>query len=182
MESHFLLLFFHPSATDCCLTWDLKGELPCRLNKNGIIKRTVKTCGEITPYVCVSHVWSPSGINKASIYRSRWVCRSEFACAATVWSVTSHAVYYPFPCALFCRCQCVCRPDACSFDVQRIDWNRFPCVSNRLNVNNRMWAIHAVILTLSVWWASRMASPRVCSVSLSCVYVSVWERQRKSIK
>lgn len=72
--------FFHPSHMAYCLTWDLKGKLPCGLNKNRITERrwTVKTCGELTAYVCVraranmckDSCIPPSAINEVSIYLS----------------------------------------------------------------------------------------------------------------
>lgn len=73
-------------------------------------------------------------------------------------------------CCFFFWSQCVC-----SYVWSRV-LIRFPCVSVRINVNNRMWAIHTVIPTLSLWGQASLCLYRVTQ----CVCVSMWGRQSKN--
>lgn len=70
-------------------------------------------------------------------------------------------------CVVFCWSPCVCKPGAYFSHLQRIDWHRFLSVSICLNVNNRMWAFHTVILTLCLCFVYHIASLCMCTLSVS---------------
>lgn len=129
------------------------------------MRACVCACVWICAKVKASH-WDQWGLNLS--VRSRWACRCVFA--ATVECVQPCD---PLPCVLFAPVPV--RSLICLIWRELIGTD-FSCVSVRLNVNNRMRAIHAVILTLCLWCASGTASLLVCAVI--CVCVCQCERDR----
>lgn len=99
---------------------------------------------------------------------SRWACWCD-VCVCVLATVMQLMIVSPV-CCFFFWSQCVC-----SYVWSR-ELIRFPCVSVRINVNNRMWAIHTVIPTLSLWGQASLCVYRVTR----CVCVSMWGRRSKN--
>lgn len=167
--------FFHPSHMAYCLTWDLKGKLPCGLNKNRITERrwTVKTCGELTAYVCV-RAHTVRTCAKAHVYPPARSMKSQSLCRRSRRARWHRVCVYRYCRPLWPVPVCLRGPEAHLFDLPGIDWNRFPCVSVRLKVNNTMCAIHTIIPTLSLWYALHMAP--LCEFVSHSVCVCEWVR------